>query len=132
VCKHTFKVGPTGSANVAASSDGVHGGNGQNASEDSSMGFATLESQHRILSAADEAMLREFGSGSGLLELTREAFDVQASERARSHPLAAAPSPDEMSDRQFQIVGTALTMANRLVTVYKGELARTRRISLIA
>jgi hypothetical protein len=86
----------------------------------------------RMLSQADEAMLREYGSGSGLLELTREAYSP-SSGPAPAGPAfapqeAASQSKGEL-DRQFQIIGTALTLANKLVLAHKGELARTRRQS---
>ena len=85
----------------------------------------------RILSQADEAMLRDHGSGSGLLELTREAMGLSAGGPAAPQAApAAAPAATQSSgelDRQFQIVGTALTLANKLVLAHKTELARTRR-----
>ena len=56
-----------------------------------------------ILSDADEAMLREFGSGSGLLELTREAYvhgspgdvnvQVAPPPNAPRHATAVSPVP---------------------------------------
>lgn len=105
--------------------------------------YAQLERTARILSAADEAMLRELGSGSGLLEMTGEALQsgsVEFPQRGHSGgggtagPGAIADElagVRDLSDRQFQIVGTALTMANKLTEVYKGELARTRRMALL-
>lgn len=91
-----------------------------------------FERPGRIFSAADEAMLRELGSGSGLLDLTSEALQAGSMEwqqRANGDELAGGGIRD-LSDRQFQIVGTALTMANKLTEVYKGELARARRLSV--
>lgn len=93
-------------------------------------------SQSAILSDADEAMLREFGSGSGLLELTREAYtstpgDVNA--RAGAAPAAGdGESSSPALERQFAVVGMALTMANKLVLAHKGELARMRSAQRIA
>ena len=86
----------------------------------------------RILSKADESMLRDYGSGSGLLELTREAMSLSANGAASPQAApAAAPAPAGPSagetDRQFQIVGTALTLANKLVLAHKLELGRSRR-----
>ena len=93
-----------------------------------------------ILSDADEAMLREFGSGSGLLELTREAYTGGVGDvHDKSAVSAPAPSPSEEHEhtpveleRQFQIVGTALTLANKLVLAHKGELGRTRSAQRLA
>jgi len=58
-----------------------------------------------ILSDADEAMLREFGSGSGLLELTREAYtngnpgdvnvQVTLPANAPRHATEVSPPPDQ-------------------------------------
>ncbi|MFB3892739.1 MAG: hypothetical protein ACE15C_12025 [Phycisphaerae bacterium] len=90
--------------------------------------FGIMDPQNRILLPEDESMLRDFGSGSGLLELTRDALETHVPSAAGG----AQPSDAQMSDRQFQIVGTALTMANKLVQVYKGELARARRLSLVS
>lgn len=131
-CKHTFRA-TTPAAEPAMANVNPALENGQDLDQEDS-DFGTLGEQRRILSAADEAMLREFGSGSGLLELTREAIELSPGQAKMP---ASAPGPmdadqEEMSDRQFQIVGTALTMANRLVQVYKSELTRTRRISLAA
>ena len=132
-CKHTFRTTPTSTTAPATASINSEVENGQDLEQEDS-DFGTLGEQRRILSAADEAMLREFGSGSGLLELTREAIELSP---GQAKIPASAPGPmdaaqEEMSDRQFQIVGTALTMSNRLVQVYKSELTRTRRISLVA
>jgi hypothetical protein len=86
-----------------------------------------LANQH-ILSAADEAMLRDFGSGSGLLELTREAYSVSPHLDVNNRPVELPISPPVgESDRQFQVVGTALTLANQLVQAHKAELVRSRR-----
>jgi len=93
-----------------------------------------------ILSDADEAMLREFGSGSGLLELTREAYTGGVGDvHEKPAVIAPAPNPSEEHEhtpveleRQFQIVGTALTLANKLVLAHKGELGRTRSAQRLA
>ena len=81
------------------------------------------------LSAADEAMLRGYDSGSGLLELTREAYgtslDSWGSGGQGGVDLDAGGAPP--APRQFQIVATALGLANRLVATFKAELVRTRR-----
>ncbi|MEI8197081.1 MAG: hypothetical protein WCI73_14370 [Phycisphaerae bacterium] len=89
-----------------------------------------LKRPGRIFSAADEAMLRELGSGSGLLDLTSEALQTGEWQPHASGDDLAGGGGRDLSDRQFQIVGTALTMANKLTEVYKGELARARRLSL--
>ena len=131
-CKHVFNTGP--SPEAADETDKPEAPAETPAEQKDGDGFDfALGSQPRILSAADEAMLRDLGSGSGLLELTREALELQAGERSRG--ALAPPSdqpPGDLSDRQFQVVGTALTMANRLVEVYKAELARSRRLALTA
>jgi hypothetical protein len=96
----------------------------------------------KILSAADEALLRDLGSGSGLLELTREAYSTGD---VHNRNVATVPAPgalpagadgvgpvSESGDRQFQIVGTALALANKLVQAHKAEVKRARFNSLLA
>lgn len=93
---------------------------------------ATSPANENILSSAEEAMLRDFGSGSGLLELTREAYG-DSSLVDVNNPNAAAPhakgqaAHDPSGERHFQVVSTALTLANKLVLTYKAELLRSRR-----
>ena len=81
------------------------------------------------LSAADEAMLREYDSGTGLLELTREVYGTSLDSWGSGGPgegnLHAGGAPPE--PRQFQIVATALSLANRLVATFKVEVVRTRK-----
>jgi phage FluMu protein Com len=98
-------------------------------------------------SEADAALLRRFGSGSGLLELTRETYDASLDASQTEAPqVSETEAPDQVDldsevasvaeavpeltqqpYRQFQIVATALSLANKLVNVHKAELARTRR-----
>lgn len=138
-CKAAFR-----SDGLAISDEGPEGPSAEDPSEvgeDTSFLSSDLTTG-RILSQADEAMLRDYGSGSGLLELTRDAYEVSASQPAPAGmteapppalasaeaPPAAPPSPQsrEELDRQFQIIGTALALANKLVQAHKAELARTR------
>lgn len=120
----------------------AHGGNG-----DSIPVAAKVEEEAQtdgsalinILSAADEAMLRDFGSGSGLLELTREqigtAGDVHVADGGPAFgtgTLISEDVPAVQGERQFQIVATALTLANKLVLTYKGDLIRTRKNGRLA
>ena len=131
-CRHTFR-----GDGVALEDDAAHPAADPKlaeppAAEDPAGRAASIPNPHaaagRILSKADEAMLRDYGSGSGLLELTREAVGLSAggAPSPQAAPAAAGHSGGE-SDRQFQIVGTALTLANKLVLAHKTELARTRR-----
>jgi len=128
-CRHTFR-----SDGVALDEEAVRPAAEAPASADPAGQGAPLlgpDAAGRILSKADESMLRDYGSGSGLLELTREAMSLSANGAAAPQAAppaapAAGPSSGE-TDRQFQIVGTALTLANKLVLAHKTELARTRR-----
>ena len=83
-----------------------------------------------MLTPEDEALLREFGSGSGLLELTREAYEMSVTGKPagrtnssrlppEAEKLPGQPPPAGEADRQFQVVGTALALANKLVQAYK-------------
>jgi hypothetical protein len=131
-CKHIFRA-----AGAVAGGRGESHGDGQ-APLGQEGQFLHTDPSDTSLSKADEAMLREMGAGSGLLELTRETFEVsvagRGAEAARPGRSAASaealpevsPTVRDHPDRQFQIVGTALTLANRLVSAYKGELQRTR------
>ena len=98
-------------------------------------------------SKADEAMLREYGTGTGLLDLTREVYAAAsdgpaepigeatpAAQAATADPSTpAAPGQSEDATRQkLQIVGTALSLANRLVQVHKAESERARRGARLA
>ncbi len=91
-----------------------------------------------ILSKADEAMLRKFDSGTGLLELTRETYQETLVGQQGNSSISPGESEGPLSpaqreaERQFQIVDTALTLANKLVLTHKTELKRTRRNALIA
>ncbi len=122
-CTHTF-ASPLPSATAPTA-----GGNGPQR-DDNQFGSSAGDIASRILSASDEAMLRDFGAGTGLLDLTREAIGIGPGDRPRG-PRSGYGAAADMADRQFQLVCTALTMANKLVDVYKGELARTRKIMLV-
>lgn len=95
-----------------------------------------------MLTPEDEALLREFGSGSGLLELTREAYEMSVTGKPAGRtkssrlPPEAEKLPGQLppageADRQFQVVGTALALANKLVQAHKAELERARRSALL-
>lgn len=126
-CKHVFEVPPSKPAAPAESIPPMAANEVLNSHAEVKGGNAT------ILSAADEAMLRDFGSGSGLLELTREtygAMDVR-SDDAPAPAMGTIVGPKSTGsaefDRQFQIVTTALTLANKLVSAHKNELVHARK-----
>lgn len=151
-CKHVFRYSGNGNGNgngKAQEPAAVPAGSGlSRMQEEKADSQAVPELSQKALSDADESMLRDFGAGSGLLELTREAYEVSgATGRAERKESGAGklsalggvePSLPEIaaaaaggSDRQFQVVATALTLANRLVLTYKGELARARQMLTI-
>lgn len=144
-CRHIFRHDGNGQAeqpaSVAAQRLGEASGSEQGSEQ---VGELTA----KMLSQADEALLREYGAGSGLLELTREAYEVSgmtgreerknaagallAGMAAQQQRAEEPPPPAMQGDHQFGVVTTALTLANRLVLTYKDELARARRLLLVA
>jgi len=126
-CSHVFA--PTVPSPAAAGAAG--GGSARDELRTDPFNYGHMDRPARILSAADEAMLREFGSGSGLLEMTSEAMQSGPIELPHRNSADELAGVRDLSDRQFQIVGTALTMANKLTEVYKAELARARRMSMV-
>jgi len=95
-------------------------------------------------SKADEAMLREYGTGTGLLDLTREVYGTSPAESAgaqsppheqpavESQAGGASGRSDDATRQKLQIVGTALSLANRLVEVHKGDSERARHGARLA
>ena len=127
-CRQTFTA--------SSRESGPPGGEGQNTGGPAANG----EEPGQKFSKADEAMLRDFGSGTGLLELTRETYDTgldaarsgaQEDQAAGGRP-GFVPPPMDDPHRQFQIVATALSLANKLVQTHKAEAARARRSALLA
>jgi len=144
-CKHAFRSDGRDPEEEALAAGGAADASGgpaaESPDEDARVEAAFVTSDAaagRILSKADEAMLREFGSGTGLLELTREAYSTPPGGAgaaagpgaAFAPPEGALPAKEEL-DRQFQIIGTALALANKLVLAHKGELGRARRQSTL-
>jgi hypothetical protein len=144
VCRHIFRQDGNGQPAQPASvaDEEPLGAAGQQEPGSEQVGELTA----KMLSQADEALLREYGAGSGLLELTREAYEVSGltgrEERKNAVEVLLAgmaaqqaenPAPAALQGgHQFQVVTTALTLANRLVLTYKFELTRARRLLLVA
>jgi len=176
-CKTVFDSATRTAVPVGAAAGVAGGGEGR-----AGAGLLGGEDVGGTLTEADEAMLREFGTGTGLLDLTRDSFydtmvrqaispddpaepsdsgdagePAQDKARAGSAPAPAAqaarpgltggaqaggeaaPQPPAArlvpkpprggaeAERQFQIVATALTLANKLVLTHRSEAARARR-----
>jgi hypothetical protein len=152
-CNHTFKIAMRAST-IAALADCEQssvGGNGH--ASDYSPGVDSPSQHGRILLDADEAMLRDFGNGasfssqpaptpvqsplpSSSLPPSPEPAGDDDLESARAAMTDDAPVPSQIAGGQAQgrqaNTGLDPRLAYRLIDVYKAELARMRRISLLA